>query len=357
MDENNAIKNFHISCKNNDLTGAMNALKSISTQTINQQDDDGYNMLIQAVVSNNECACIALLKENRCDRTLEEDLCGLTAYELSQQYPKNSPICEAFNNAEFQTFIYRNKRVIPRADIYDEIMQGTLEVDKGILDMLPGDYYRAMLVVNNKISKDEFSQYINKDEFHYEGQITLLIYDEEYGKQFVDWSYIREYATADEWLSFLRDIPQYAHECNWNKVIKEGSLDSWRDLIKVCPQFLDKYSQRKEYHQKIMKKYTKTFIPLNLMAACRKDDVETVKIHLLNLKPNAINKNHNYSMPPGFLSELPLATAVKNNAINCIKLLLDFGANPDAICHHRSNQVSPRELAKDKPEILKLFIK
>ena len=355
MDEKNAIRNFYACTKLNDLTGALEALKSISIESINKQDDDGYNMLIQAVVSNDECAVIALLEDNRCDRTLEDNLCGLTAEEFSKEYHESSPIGQALANAKFQEFIYRNNKVIPRKDLYDEIMQNNLEVDKGTFDMLLGDYYRAMLVVNNKISKDEFAIYVNKDEFHYEGQITLLIHDEEYGKQFVDWNYIKACATADEWLSFLRDLPQYGNQADWLTLIKDGSLASWNELIKVCPQFQDKYEEREKYHQKMMKKYVTDFIPGNLFAACQKDDIEVVKSHLLNNMPSNLNKNYIYPMPPGFLIELPLATAVNNNAINCIKLLLDYGADPNVICQHKNNGKSSKELAKDKPEILELF--
>ena len=60
-------------------------------------------------------------------------------------------------------------------------------------------------------------------------------------------------------------------------------------------------------------------------------------------------------MPPGFPAQLPLAAAVKANAIECIELLLEHGADPDVRCIHHSNDKTPRELAEGKPEILKLF--
>ena len=60
-------------------------------------------------------------------------------------------------------------------------------------------------------------------------------------------------------------------------------------------------------------------------------------------------------MPPGFPAELPLAAAVKANAMECIELLLEHGADPDVWCINKVNYKTPRELAAGKPEILKLF--
>ena len=119
-------------------------------------DDDNYDMLISAVVSGNECAVKALLQDNRCDRTHEENLCGMTAEEFAMDHPENSPIRQAFIDAPMQEFIYRDGTVIDRGDIFDRIMDDTIECDQGCFDMLPGDFYRAELVVNGKVSKEDF---------------------------------------------------------------------------------------------------------------------------------------------------------------------------------------------------------
>ena len=165
-------------------------MKDISIDTLNRQDDDDYDMLISAVVSGNACAVTALLQDNRCDRTHEENLCGMTAEEFALDYPENSPIRQAFADAPMQEFICRDGKVIDRNDIFDSIMNDSLECDKGCFDMLPGDYYRAELVVNGKVSKEDFENWIIPAELHWEGQIALLTGDEEYGKKFVDWDYL-----------------------------------------------------------------------------------------------------------------------------------------------------------------------
>jgi hypothetical protein len=106
--------------------------------------------------------------------------------------------------------------------------------------MLPGDFYRAQLVVNGKISKEDFESLTDPEELYWEGQIVLLIGDEEYGKKFVNWDYIRETAEPDEWLAFLRDLPQYACEADWKKLAEEGSKESLQSLLAVRPE-LEKY--------------------------------------------------------------------------------------------------------------------
>ena len=60
-------------------------------------------------------------------------------------------------------------------------------------------------------------------------------------------------------------------------------------------------------------------------------------------------------MPPGFPAELPLAAAVKADAMECIELLLEHGADPDVRCNNKLNYKTPRELAAGKPGILELF--
>ncbi len=356
MDEKNALKKFYEAASGNDLENALAALAALSTRTLNEQDDDDYDMLIQAVVSGNACAVTALLQDNRCDRTHTENICGMTAEEFAADHPEESPIRQAFANAPMQEFIYRDGHVIARSSIYDRIMDDTIECDKGAFDMLPGDFYRAELVTAGKVSKEDFENWLDPAELCWDGQIALLIGDEEYGKKFVDWDYIREAAEANEWLSFLRDLPRYADQADWDKLFKEGHYRSWKALADARPEFQAKFQERNAYSKKIMTKYTYTtfFPPFNLAEACRRNDIEVVKFHLTVASPD-LNKNDIYPMPPGFPAELPLAAAVKANAMECIELLLEHGADPDARCNHKSNYKTPRELAAEKPEIIELF--
>ena len=356
MNEQDAINKFFYYARHNDLAACQEVVKYISIDTLNRQDSDDYDMLIEAVVAENTCAVIALLQDNRCDRTHVENLCGMTAWEYAMDYPENSPIRQAFAEAPMQDFVYRDGKVINRSDIFDRIMDDTLECDKGCFDMLPGDFYRAELVVNGKVSKDDFESWIIPEELHWEGQIALLTGDEEYGKKFVDWDYIRDAASASEWLSFLRDLPQYADKANWDKLFKEGHYRSWKALADARPEFQAKFQERNAYCKKIMTKYTHTtyFPPFNLAEACKRNDIEVVKFHLTVASPD-LNKVYIYPMPPGFPATLPLAAAVKANAVACIELLLEHGADPDAPSCRYDDYKTPRELAADKPEILKLF--
>ena len=356
MNEKDALKKFYECANNNDLAGCLESLKDISIDTLNQQDDDDYDMLISAVVSGNACAVTALLQDNRCDRTHEENLCGMTAEQFAMDYPEDSPIRQAFANAPMQDLIYRDGKVIDRSDIFDRIMDNTIECDKGCFDMLAGDFYRAQLVVNGKVSKADFESWLNPAELYWDAQIALLISDEEYGKKFVDWDYIRDAASADEWLSFLRDLPQYADKADWDKLFKEGSHTSWKALADARPEFQEKFQERDAYCKKIMTKYTCTtyFPPFNLAEACKRNDIEVVKFHLTVASPD-LNKVYIYPMPPGFPAELPLAAAVKANAMECIELLLEHGADPDAKSCRYDDYKTPRELAAGKPEIFELF--
>lgn len=356
MNEKDALKKFYECANNNDSAGCLESLKDISIDTLNTQDDDDYDMLISAVVSGNVSAVKALLLDNRCDRTHKENLCGMTAEEFAMDHPENSPIRQAFAEAPMQEFIYRDGKVIDRNDIFDRIMNNTLECDKGCFDMLPGDFYRAELVVNGKVSKDDFESWIIPGELHWEGQIALLTGDEEYGKKFVDWDYIRDAASADEWLSFLRDLPQYADKADWDKLFKKGHCRSWKALADARPEFQAKFQERNVYCKKIMTKYTCTtyFPPFNLAEACKRNDIEVVKFHLTVASPD-LNKVYIYPVPPGFPATLPLAAAVKANAVACIELLLEYGADPDAPSCCYDDYKTPRELAADKPEILNLF--
>ena len=74
MNEKDALQKFYECANNNDLPGCLESLKDISIDTLNKQDSDDYDMLISAVVSGNACAVTALLQDNRCDRTHEENL-------------------------------------------------------------------------------------------------------------------------------------------------------------------------------------------------------------------------------------------------------------------------------------------
>ena len=353
MTEQDALKKF-VECANgHDLAGCLDALRHLSVDTLNAQDEDGYDMLISAAVSGNGCAVAALLRDNRCDRTHAENLCGMTAAEYAMDYPENSPLRKAFAEAPAQEFIYRDGRRIERGDIYDRIMDGTLECDKGCFDMLPGDCWRAALVVGGKVAKEDFERWLNLAELYWEGQIVLLIGDEQYGRKFVNWEEIRKSAEPHEWLSFLRDLPQYAGQADWDKLIKEGDRESWQALRKARPELQDKYREWDAYREKMLKKYVGIFPPFNLQEACRHNDIDAVRAHLDGISAEALNKNFCYAMPPGFLSELPLAAAVKAGATPCIELLLEHGADPDAFC--RKNGKTPVELAADKPAILKLL--
>ena len=356
MNEKAALEKFYECAEKNDLASCLEALKFISTDTLNKQDGDDYDMLIAATVSGNACIVEALLQDNRCDRTHEENLCGMRAEEFAMDFPEDSPIRQTFAHAPMQEFIYRDGKEIRRCDIFNEIMNESLACDKGCFDMLPGDFFRAQLVIHGKVSKEDFESWTDPAEMYYEAQIALLTGDEEYGKKFVDWEYIREAASANEWLSFLRDLPQYAANADWEKLFKEGSSTNWNALADAHPEFQAKFQERNACCKKIMTKYTRHlyFPPLNLAEACKHNDIEVVKFHL-TVSSIDLNKNHIYPMSPGFPAELPLAAAVKANAMECIELLLEYGADPDVCCNHKNNYKTPRELAADKPEILELF--
>lgn len=346
MTEQEALKRF-IKCANlDDFGGALEALKYISAETLNRQDGDDYDMLIQATVNGNPCAVEALLKDGRCDITHWENLCGRRAYDFAMDYPEDSRIRQAFLNAPPPEYIFRNGELIRRGDIYDRIMDGTLEADEGCFSLLE-HFFCADLVVKGKVSKEDFESWINPKELYWEGQIALLMGDEEYGKKFVNWEYIRDAAEPDEWLSFLRDLPQYAGEADWRKLIMEGSPDAWRRLLEVRPAI-----KGEEYWRNLLEKYNADAV-FNFSRACEKNDVEAVHAHLVKGGHPDLNANSLYSMPPGFLQELPLAVAVKANAADCVKLLLKYGADPNAFC--RKNGQTPRQLAGNRPEILNLF--
>lgn len=67
--------------------------------------------------------------------------------------------------------------------------------------------------------------------------------------------------------------------------------------------------------------------------------------------------NHNVviPMPPGFPQELPLIQVVRSGSVRSAKILLDWGADPDAIsrkCDLSARQVAAKE---KKTKLLKLF--
>ena len=240
MNEKKAIRKFYECARGDDFEGCLEALKHISIETINDEDDCGYTMLTSAVVSGNACAVCALMYDNRCDTTITDCACDLMPKEHAEVYPEDSPIRQAFEDAPMQNFVYRDKMIIPRDKIFDRIMDDTIEADRGCFDLLPGDFYRAELVVHGKVEKEDFESWMNPEEMYWEGQIALLIGDEEYGRKFVNWDYIREAAEPDEWLSFLRDLPQYAAEADWEKLASEGSKESLQALLALRPE-LEKY--------------------------------------------------------------------------------------------------------------------
>ena len=88
MTEQDAICKFYDYANYEILEGAMEALKFISDETLNRQDDDGYDMLIQACVAENKCAVEALLRSGRCDLTHRDSLCGMTAEEYAEESPE-----------------------------------------------------------------------------------------------------------------------------------------------------------------------------------------------------------------------------------------------------------------------------
>jgi ankyrin repeat protein len=199
MNEKDALKKFRESTICNDLPGASEALKHISAETINFQDDDDYDMLIQATVDGNSCAVEALLEDGRCDLTHVENLCGMSAYDFSKDYAPDSRIYQLF--------------------------------------------------------------------------------------------------------------------------------------------------QLKKYHP------IKLF---NFFTAILKNDIEAVTAHLAAGVHPDLNKNYFYNMPPGFMSELPLALAAKQNSVEMAKILLEYGALPDAYC--RKNEKTPLQIAEESPDMLKILL-
>lgn len=137
MTEKEIHRKFAACANRDDFEGCLEALKELSAEAINRQDEDDYDMLISAVVSGNPCAVEALLADGRCDRTHRENLRGLTAEEFALEEPENSEIRIAFEEAFPAEYIYRNNELIPREEIFHLIMTDQLEPDEGALSLLP----------------------------------------------------------------------------------------------------------------------------------------------------------------------------------------------------------------------------
>ena len=146
-------------------------------------------------------------------------------------------------------FFRRNGEIIPKGEVYDRIEAGTLAADKELFDSLEGDFFRAMLAGKGKVSKRDFEAWMELDKYplYWEAQIALLLTDPEYAQKFVDWDDIRAGASAGEWLSFLRDLPEYAAEADWEKLNAEGTPSSWRKLLEIRPE-LGKYRRKRKGH-------------------------------------------------------------------------------------------------------------
>ena len=153
MTEKEIRREFAACAQRDDFEGCLAALEELSAKTINRQCDDGYDMLISAVVSGNPCAVEALLHDGRCDRTNRENLCGLTAEEFALNEPEDSRIRIAFEESLPAQYVYRNKLLIPREEIFHLMMTDQLEADEGALSLLPLSTC-VKLLQHNKISKE-----------------------------------------------------------------------------------------------------------------------------------------------------------------------------------------------------------
>ena len=354
----NALRKFIDCIRTGDRGGAKAALKALTVAELNTPDETGCTLLMRFAAENNAAAVRLLLNDRRCDPSVAgRD--GRTAQELAA-----APVKELLANASSPEFFWRNGEAIPKNEVYDRVEAGTLAADKALFDSLDGDFFRALLTGKGKVSKRDFESWMEVDRFplHWEAQIALLLTDAEYARKFLDWDYIRSAAEADDWLSFLRDLAEYADEADWDKLACEGDAVAWMELLKVCPELKPRWkaAMAKKYadetRRKLLKKYDPTTL-FNFLTACRRGDVEVVTAHLEagGVGSARLNENLVYPMPPGFLQPLPLAEAVKANSMPCVRVLLAFGADPDAFC--RKNEKTPRQLAAQLPEIRILFNK
>ena len=354
MIDNEKIRKFIDCVKSGDRGGAKAALAALTVAELNTPDETGRTLLARFATENNAAAVKLLLKDRRSDQSV---VCrdGKTALELAAE-----PVRELLEGASSPDFFWRGGEAIPKTEVHDRIEAGTLAVDEAIFNALPDDFTRALLTGKGKVAKTDFEKWMEVDKFplYWEAQIALLLTDAEYTQKFLDWDYIRSAAEPDEWLSFLRDLPQYAGEADWDKLALEGSAESWQKLLKVRPEFTERWRKgmAKKYaddaHRHLLEKYY-GFGVFNFLIACKNGDAEVVKAHLETGKHCKLNENFIYPMPPGFMQELPLAAAVKRGSVPCVRLLLAFGADPDILC--RKNGKTPRELAAQRPEMRLLF--
>jgi len=100
-----------------------------------------------------------------------------------------------------------------------------------------------------------------------------------------------------------------------------------------------------EKNERLMKKYC-AMHPFNFLHACKEGDAKVIQAHFEEGKAMKLNENWLYSMPPGFLFPLPLASVVLSDRPECVLLLLEHGADPDIRC--RKLNATPRELASAK---------
>ena len=180
MNEKDALKKFYACTRNNDLPGALAALKFISIDTLNKQDDDDYDMLISAVINNQLCAVEALLTDGRCDWTHYENLCGMRAIEHALNDPDDPRMRNVFWKYQQPDFIYRDGKVIPDSEIFQNIMDGTIDADEGCFTMLD-DSLCIELLLAGRIDRKDFKTWTEMTGLDWQAQIALLIGDEKYG--------------------------------------------------------------------------------------------------------------------------------------------------------------------------------
>ena len=152
MTEKEAYMKF-VNCVNyEDLAGALDALKFISTEYLNTQEPvDDYDMLIQVAVTENPCALKALLMDGRCDWTHEENICGMQAREFAEPIPE---LKQLFDENRPPDFIFRKGEIIPKSEILDRIYGGTLELDRGIF-LLYDEAVRESLIAAEKVTREQ----------------------------------------------------------------------------------------------------------------------------------------------------------------------------------------------------------
>lgn len=208
MDEKAAVAKFYECADRKNLQGCIEALKDISVQKLNTYDEDGYDMLISAVVGGSDCAVAALMYDGRCDWTRAEDLCGLTAKDFSMDYPEMSIIRQAFEDVGYPAFICRDNIIIRRKELFNRLMAGSFEADKACFDMLEHDFQRVILLTNEKISKKDFENWLSPDGLDCMGQIFLLEYDEEYAQKFVSWDKLVNECSDNQLQSLQEKFPE-----------------------------------------------------------------------------------------------------------------------------------------------------